>query len=423
MIVKLSLIFLSVVLTSCTLFLKRVDEDFSGHKSNLTFRTDTKTYCQGSTYMQLVSESEKNQVEFHNFINDVKKIVQLGFVDQLVLWSLIQMNVRPDQASPTSKLSLLINDNGQEVFYTFYGMGPETHSYILGLEYLLKKYNSKNSLIALGRLVDRHYPDSVFVSKYFEEFLQAYQSQLSDNAALKQAFMRGGETLRAGERLPKQNFVTTIQNGLKSRRDQFKVETSLIRYQYNLATSISCNFDLSLYKDNVFLINPEIIRSNIFGIKRGSHSALVSSGQKFDKLLPMADQYFFTGHSNTRSATLCSISNKNLPQRKLWVSSTQSRDPGQHIFHLLEYGIGSASTLEEIDKLIRFSRHLFLKNPLRLIYESDRSLKSQTEELLKLQIPIYSANRLGQVWANLAGRKQAGFVIDDRNESALTCIK
>ena len=89
-----------------------------------------------------------------------------------------------------------------------------------------------------------------------------------------------------------------------------------------------------------------------------------------------------------RSTAVCMIENE---KKKIWAFSNQSRDPGQHLFHLIKYGLTESSTTADVDKLIKHSRHLFLSDTVRLIIESQKSSKEQIENLLKLNLPIYNA--------------------------------
>lgn len=409
-----------LTVTGCTFILQKIDPDFSGTKSNLEFKENLNTYCTENNNFELLSESGANQERFQQFLKEYGVKFQLSFIDKAVIWSLIQMNIRPEQSSPTAKLSIIISDGRNEQYYSFFSGSEDAWPMITGLSQLLKIYHSKHSLKELASILDRYYPDQFFVTKQLEEFLLKYRQQISADAELKAIYMRADDTLRENERLPKQNFTRMVSNGLNP-DEKFRTETKLIPFQHSSKARAECNFDLSLYKDNVFLISPEIIRSNVFGLKEARRSFLATTGQKFKKLQVLEGSFFFKGLSSSRTATICIVKNKNQPDQSLWLTSTYSRDPGQHLYHLFEYGVGDVSSAIELDKLIRFSRHLFLKNPLRLIYESDRSMRSQTQELLKLKIPIYSANRLGQIWANFNDEGHVGFITDERTKSALTC--
>jgi hypothetical protein len=81
-----------------------------------------------------------------------------------------------------------------------------------------------------------------------------------------------------------------------------------------------------------------------------------------------------------------------------------------------------AQNHQDIDRLIRHSRHMFLSDPLRLVIESNRSKPEQIQELLKLNVPIYNASSIGNIWAWSNFNNEGGrFYLDDRNPGALFC--
>jgi hypothetical protein len=105
----------------------------------------------------------------------------------------------------------------------------------------------------------------------------------------------------------------------------------------------------------------------------------------------------------------------------IWTISNLSRDPGQHLFHLIRYGLARSQRIEDVDKLIRHSRYLFLSDPLRLIIESNRSRSDQIENLLKLNVPVYNADKLGNIWSFSKFKNTGRFIIDDRNQGSFSC--
>ncbi len=101
--------------------------------------------------------------------------------------------------------------------------------------------------------------------------------------------------------------------------------------------------------------------------------------------------------------------------------SNQSRDPGQHLFQLIRYGLTEANSFEKIDRLLRQSRYIFLTDPIRLILESNRGTKEQTQRLLKINLPLYNADKLGNIWSFSTFENQSRFIIDDRNSGEFFC--
>jgi hypothetical protein len=158
--------------------------------------------------------------------------------------------------------------------------------------------------------------------------------------------------------------------------------------------------------------------ANIFGLGTAKAAFIASTSQKLEKMNSLAGLSLFKGQSKVRSSAVCMIENKG---NKIWAFSNQSRDPGQHLFHMVRYGLPSASSVADVSKLIKHSRHLFLSDPVRLIIESGRSSEEQIENLLKLNLPIYNADKLGNIWAYSQFPEASRFIIDDRNPGAFSC--
>jgi hypothetical protein len=102
--------------------------------------------------------------------------------------------------------------------------------------------------------------------------------------------------------------------------------------------------------------------------------------------------------------------------------SSYDRDPGQHLYHLLKYIKYRKMNISELDRLIKYPRHLFLTSPIRLLLESTRSSEKQLEDLLKLNIPIYHAPELGKIWIHLNSSKSFGFILDERRKDHISCF-
>ena len=51
------------------------------------------------------------------------------------------------------------------------------------------------------------------------------------------------------------------------------------------------------------------------------------------------------------------------------------------------------------------------------------SSKQQLDGLLKLNLPIYNARKLGNVWAMYKDKNDHNIIIDDRTDGQITCTK
>jgi hypothetical protein len=225
--------------------------------------------------------------------------------------------------------------------------------------------------------------------------------------------------LKQNETSPFLDFNKVLQIYRKVRNDQkIIVNTTLTQFVTEKGATGACNYDFNLYDNSIFLIDKVIPVANLYGLATQKAAFLASTSQKLDQIGSLKGLPLFKGESKVRSSAVCMIENEG---NKVWAFSNQSRDPGQHLFHLVRYGLPSSQTTAEVDKLIRHSRHLFLSDPVRLIIESARSSDDQIENLLKLNLPIYNADKLGNIWSYTRFKEGQRFIIDDRNPGAFSC--
>jgi hypothetical protein len=410
--------FLSLVtLSSCSLFIQNFEGDILEENNVKPLSLSTKTTCEIIDKNILISENMPAQKSFNLFLKEIGSKKAFKFVDKAVLWSLLQMNLRPDLSSPTAKLQVLIKINDKFDYLNSYAETKSKYPYLNGLNHLLKKYNSRYSLNQLATILDFHFKKTLFVSKEFQLFLEEHKKDILLNPISKKNFVRGDETLKENERIPRLNFSKTVRLINKKKNS---VNSFLFTYKNQSKLTPKCNFDMSLYNDSLFLINDTPVKSHIFGFKNDKNTFMAVSSQRLNKLSLIGNTILFKGESNIRSASICSFEHEN-SKRLLWLISTNSRDPGQHLFHLMQYGLDNIKSVNELNSMLMFSRHQFLKNPVRLIIESRRSSETQLNELLKLNIPIYNAKKLGKVWGYYQDKNKSTFVLDDRRKGHLEC--
>jgi hypothetical protein len=399
-----------------------MDKDILSENNITPISTTEKTSCDIIQKNILMNDNKQSQKDFNLFIKNISQFKRLTFIDKTVLWSLLQINLRPDLSSPTSKMQILIKANNEEKYYNSYTRTSKGFPYLFLLEHILKEYKSKYSLLDLTKIFDEHFNYKIYVSKGLETFLDDNKNKILESSVLKKHYVRGDEILKENEKLPRIQITSIIKRYLKTKkRYQYKIGNYLFTYDKGSSFSPQCNFDMDLYKNSIFLIHNKQIKSHIFAYKFKQNAFLATSDQDLREIHSLRNTPLFQGTSNTRSAAICSFKNKFKTNNSLWLSSTFSRDPGQHLFHLMEYGLNSINTIKELDTMLRFSRHQFLKDPVRLVIESRRSSKSQLNDLLKLNIPIYNSKKLGQIWGYFQANDQSSFILDDRREGNLEC--
>lgn len=419
-ILSLSLLF---SLLSCAYLVDTYEQDILKEKEITPKDPTENTTCQIIQKNILINDSQNSQEQFQNFINKIAQTHRLIFIDKVVLWSLVQINIRPDLSAPSAKLQLLLQLNGEEKYFNSFVTSNElAYPYFFLLENLLSKYKSRYKLLELANLYDKHMQVDYRVNSYMESFLSSHKGQLRNIPILAKTYIRGDETLKENERLPRVRLSKIVVHYLKTKKNnQYEVKEFLFSYNANTSFVPKCNFDMNLYDNSIFLINKDKVAGNVFGLKSGPNAFMAVSSQRINQLKPLLGTPLFQGESNTRSAALCLFKDRFKPNNNLWLVSSDSRDPGQHLFHLLKYGIEDVKKVTELDKMLKFSRHLFLKNPVRLIIESRRSDETQIQELLKLNIPIYNAKSLGKVWGYFKNDDHSSFLLDARKPGELSC--
>lgn len=410
---------LLLLLGGCSYFVARIDTELVNKKNYLKNIPETPTYCKQETRpkLQLVSTNPSAQIFFQDFID---KNPQYDFLDQFALWSMLQLSVRPDQSSPSSRLQLLLQLKGQSHYFDFFSENPENQFPMLyGIEWVLQKFNKKLKLEFYANIIDNQFPSKFKVEKNLELFLLANKEKIKDDQILGPLYIRGAEVLKENEKVPKINFQELIKLFRTAANNQkIIVNTSLTSFKIEQEQRGSCNYDFNLYNNSIFLIDRGIPDSHLFGLAASNDAFMAATSQKVESIKAIANFPLFYGESKIRSSAVCIIENQN---NRIWAISNVSRDPGQHLFHLIRYGLARSRSVSEVDHLIRHSRHLFLSDPVRLIIESNRSRPDQIENLLKLNLPIYNAENLGNIWAYTQFNSTSQFIIDDRNQGSYLC--
>ncbi|MFL5783529.1 MAG: hypothetical protein ACJ76H_02895 [Bacteriovoracaceae bacterium] len=406
-----------LLITSCSYFISKIDAPLI-QEDRIERGPLKATYCplDHKYAVQLIGTNEPSQTAYIDMAREWK----LDFFDHFALWSLMQLSVRPDQSSATSRLQVLIQNEDKSFYFDFFSETPEEqYPYFYGVEWILRKFGKKTTLEHYAKMLESSLGKKLKLGKDLEAFLFLHREEIKANPVLQSYYYRGNEILKENETNPFVNYTELIKAYRNVEKNQkIVINTYLTPFVTNRGQSGKCNYDFNLYDNSIFLIDKIIPVANIFGFKKDKNAFMASSSQKIDKVIPLGQSPLFKGESKVRSSAVCVIEND--PNR-IWAFSNQSRDPGQHLFHLVRYGLPRSQSIPEIDRLIRHSRHLFLSDPVRLIIESGRSRGEQIENLLKLNLPIYNAEKLGNIWAYASIDNTSRFIIDDRNPGAFVC--
>nr|MBA2405881.1 hypothetical protein [Bdellovibrionales bacterium] len=350
---KLVLLF---ILGSCSFFINKIDTAMVNEKDYLKNIPETPTFCPliEKAKLQLINSNAHSQGVYQEFSG---KHPNFDFFDHFALWSLLQLSIRPDQSSPSSRFQVLIRANGESTYLDFFSETPEEqYPLLFGLEWILKKYKKNTSLESYAAILDNQFPQTLKAGKNLETFLLANQVKIKDHPVLGPFFIRGAEVLKENERLPKISFKEVIKYyRAREKKQKVIVNNSLTSFTTESGQKGSCNYDFNLYDNSIFLIDRTIPVANLFGLATGNLSFMASTSQKIEKIQPINGFPLFEGESKVRSSAVCVIENE---AQRIWTFSNLSRDPGQHLFHLIRYGLARSKSTYEVDKLIRHSRHL-----------------------------------------------------------------
>lgn len=408
------------LVSSCSFFINRLDSTLLEKKDYQKLIPQIPTYCPLSDKpeFQVVGSNENSHALFVDFLKS--QGTSLDFTDQMVIWTMLQMAIRPDQSSPSARFQIVLNNKGKTQYFDFFSEQPSDQFPLLfGLDWIIKKVGKKRSLENYAQFLDEKFPKKFRTGKNLESFLKMNQEELKSHVILGPYYLRGNETLQENERIPEFSFTKLISfYRLKEKSQKTIVNTSLTPFNSKSGEKGSCNYDFNLYDNSIFLIDKTMPVANFFGFSHHTEAFMAATSQKVKVIDSINGLPLFNGESKVRSSAICIMERDN---DKVWLYSNQSRDPGQHLFHLIRYGIGQTRSVSEVDKLVRHSRHLFLSEPVRLIIESGRSNQDQIENLLKLNLPIYNSDKLGNIWAYTQFPQGNRFIIDDRNGGAFLC--
>lgn len=438
----LSSLFILLCFSSCAFILDQLGEQPQNYDL-LPLVSPTHCPLLPNAQDSLVSSNKSAPEVFSRFLqrSEVKK-ENLSFMERAVLWSLLQMHLRPEASSPTARPQILLtlpSEKGPQAFYWDFKApilasadlnAQPYYPYLEALHFLLAHDHARHSLTSLARLLDRYLVGELKTDEDFVAFLAKNKKELAEVPLLFSTYFRGDEPLRLGEALPTPRFEEMLAKFALPKKSQSERNSHLFTHtpKNPITFETQCNYDMGLYENSLFLVNKNAFSSNVFGIKGPKgESFFAVSAQYFEHPKNIKNTVFIQGQSNVRTAALCFLTWPKSETHNMSVAamiSTDERDPGQHLFHLIHDPKMSIPSLENIDQAIHGPRHLFLSNPVRLIVESRRTGRHQLAELMGLQVPIYHSLGLGKVWANLSVQgqvPQSGFILDDRKYGFLTC--
>lgn len=421
-----------LLFSSCSYFTKNIESLTTKPKEILEPNLKKKNYCPGNSKLQYISEDEYTLKFYKSLHPNLFENKKFTFIEKSIMLSLLEMSRRPDEASPYSRFQVYVKKNGKAYYYDFRPKKIDDDlkmPFLKGLDYLAKKFASQHSLLFMANQLDSLIPPSIGVSLEFESFLKNNRQDLIQNNELTLHFIKGDETITRYETFDRISYKKIIEQYLKdfSKNEDYEFEKNeLAAYQSVKENyTMNCNFDLS--KE----ISPhdEILNTN----QEKSHYIALSEGEDFflavtssTHLKPFKTSpkmsYFMKLRPAALPLPICEFKGKN---QEIILFSSEGRNPVQHLQHLEAYEIDQIDSSFALNELLNFSRHLFLSNPDRILYESLRGRKAQLDFFLEMNFPIYHVNAIGNIFGyatfNNDRPKESALYSDDRSTARLWC--
>lgn len=424
------LIFIVTFLSSCSFLSSKVESlvtDPLDAPISTPSKNKKKLFCFDGSKTHLMLEDDSTQKYYQQFAQEVFQSNSFSFVQKAAMLSLIEMSRRPDQASPASRLQYFLRYKNKDYYYDISNSDLDTNSkmpYLKAVELLLKNFDPSRNLTQISTTLDSVLPPNIDVSPEFENFLKNNRSDLQKNDFLLSTFFKGDEVLTKHEsfkRASLKKIVSIFYTQNISNDNHYQVSKNLMPLKESGNLEVNCNVDIN--DDKLFKEESDQKKSHYFSIKEDNNFFIaVSSAQISTPLKTYDGTYFFKNKSSSTPLPICQFKSK---WQDITLFSTEGRNPNQHLKHLLSYDIQLADSFNTLGELLNFSRHLFLDNPDRILYESKRGRKSQLDFFLTMNFPIYHVESLGDVIGSAAfknGSKDVrSLVVDDRGQSKIWC--
>ena len=419
-------------LTGCAYLTTKFEAMTEKKNDKVTTISNKINYCPANSKVQFISEDEFS-LKFYKSLNPaIYENKNISFIEKSIMLSLLEMSRRPDEASPYSRLQVYVKLNGKNYYYDFRpkNLADDTKMpFLKGLDFLTQKFIPNKSLLSIATNLDNVIPKGIGVSLEFEHFLKENRAYITKNEFLTERFFKGDENLTKYETFDRISYRSTVEQYLSA----FS-KTSDYEYEKNGLTAnkskkenfeVNCNYDLA--KETT--LRDEIMSAD----QKKSHYIAHSEGEDFFlavtsntlfrpfKTTPKMS-YFMKARPAAFPLPICEFKGKN---QEIVLFSSEGRNPLQHLQHLEAYEIDQVDSAFTLNELLGFSRHLFLSNPDRILYESKRGRKAQLDFFLEMNFPIYHVDSLGNIFGHAkfkTDKKQESVLYsDDRSSARLWC--
>lgn len=409
------------------------------NQNNLSYETlplreatiPTSCTSDASTTM-LGSNNDSGAKIFFDRIPIWREKYRLKEIDEFVLWSLFQFNLRPDSASPTARFQALIFLQGNWKYWdvtestSFQPSSKKprslTYPYLHALHQMLLNYKSNYDLVDLARFLDRELPPLIPISKGFANFLEAHASELQNNTNLNKVYFKGEQPLKAEESILRLNFEQILRGASSEFKNpkHYHIHHHLFTHE---GTQARCSFDANIYQHGVHLVSLEALDNSNPHLMIGARGSLFLgvSAQRLLMDRTIGTSFLMASTTHTPPSAFCLIPTAS---GDLAFLSSEGRDPAQLLQQIIEsVGLKPKLSTKKIQNLLQSARAISLYNPDRIVYESQRPLLEPVQRMIDRGLPLYHSARIGDIWGleSRAQDKKNILYSDRRGQGVILC--
>jgi hypothetical protein len=427
-------LFFILICAGCSFLTKKVESLATPKvlESKSDKSTKKNLYCYENNKIQLLLEDDSTLKFYRPLMPNIFETKHFSFIQKAAMLSLIEMSRRPDEASPSARLQYFLRFNNKDYYFDFQPKNLDDNSkmsFLKGLDVLLKTFDKTKSLYKLAETLDQNLPKNINISPDLESFLQTYKNDLIKNEYLTDTFFKGDEVLTKHESFKRTNYkqLINLYNSDNISNDsayEFS-KNSLVNIDTGpTGPALKCNLDINKeYSSKEDVLYKDQKTSHYFAIKEGNNFFIAVSSSIIQKPFKNYEStYFIKSRPSPVPLPVCQF---NTSLQDIILFSSTGRNPAQHLKHLVSYDIGLVDSFQSLEELLKFSRHLFLSNPDRILYESKRGRKSQLDFFLSMNFPIYHVEALGDIIGAASfknGRHEdLSLIADDRSKARLWC--
>jgi hypothetical protein len=395
------------------------------------------TSCRSDSNKVMIGTQNESGVKlFYEQLDHWRRKYSLKEIDEFVLLSLYQFNLRPDSASPTARFQALVFLQGTWKYWDVTESPnfasslpmekqqerPFTYPYLHALDQMLKFYKSSFQLNDLARILDVELPNLIPISKGFAAFLEAHSEQLIQNEILQRAYFKGDQPLRAEESISRLSFQRLIRDTRNKFRESnnYQIHHHLFTHE---STKARCSFDVNIYEYGVHLVSLlPLVNSNphvMIGSRGSLYLGISAQRTIIDKTI--ANSFLLPSTVHTPPSAFCLVPTT---AGDLALISSESRDPAQLLKQLLQATEDNKNlNRKEIENLLKSSRALSLYNPDRIVFESQRPILPPVQAKIDSGLPLYHSAKIGDIWAIESRPKEKNntIYIDRRGQGMILC--